>query len=179
MLWSIVSWVFLILLILYLLIAIIVSVYYYNTQKSFEKFVWSSLQQLESNIQQTNPYDFKTDSMKLKQTNQLLARDVMRELMSYYNNNLNTVILVIQNTTSTSTHITFFESNLPIFPNIFSLEFQAHFITFIQHISGSIPSSVLQKTQFYNRFVTMLINTINDDVDSVAKLLEWIKSISI
>lgn len=183
MLWTVVMWILVILVVVYVSIGIAVAFYYYQSRRSLQTYTMNQIKKLSEDTGDT--YDFTVDARGIRSTNHQLAKDVVRSLMQYYGNNLNTVRTILQNyTVEGSSHLNLFASvrrrssttRTMVVPDVFSTQFQEDATAFVAHTSSSFPPEVLSRTQFFSRFFSMVFATVSDPAkaDAIAKLWEWI-----
>lgn len=161
-LWSIFLTIFLILLIILLFIYISIAIWYsmkYNKLKDdISAYLFSNLKyqykQIPKDIKiddinvNKESYDFDKDPQNLKNLTNRLGRDLIDNLLWYYDNNLNTVTNVINN----------------IIPSrgkgpsgITGMTEAINKIDFIETIIRNVPYNVLASTTFFATFYQMLL----------------------
>jgi hypothetical protein len=97
---SILLFILLILVLIYIIMAIIFSVKYNKTRKQLESFTSSHLSNLLDELKLKTPYDFSKDPLNFKTTVKEISTDLVDSLLNYYDGNLNTVAITINNLTA-------------------------------------------------------------------------------
>ena len=161
-LFSIILIILLILFLIYVSIAIYFAIKYNNTKKSLENFTQSHLQTLVGDLGDGASYDFKTDPLNFKDNISLISKDLIDNLLTYYDGNLNTVALTIRNLTTST----------PPFrddPPIFSDKFKEDVKTFSALLLTNIPVNVLYTSAYFTRFFAMILFTLTDQTKDEIK----------
>jgi hypothetical protein len=144
---SIILSILLILILLYVIMAIYLGVKYNNTKKTLEHFTRSNMEILIKDIGST--YDFTQDPGDFKDTISKMSKDMMDSLLSYYDGNLNTVVLTVRNLTSSA------QSD--------DGDFSKDARYFASRMIQNIPLYVLYRSVYLPRFFGLIYLTLEDD----------------
>lgn len=152
LLWSTFLWFIMILLVIYLIIAIYLTWQYYQAKHKLEKYALSNLEVMSNDV--NAKYDFKKDDLAIKNVNSKLARDLTDALLRYYDNNIQTVHTVIAQIVSTPPSLSQNVGTIDI------LSFKSDAQNFVVNMSKYIKPSVLQESNYFVRFFSMVITIL-------------------
>lgn len=168
---SILLFILLILVLIYIIMAIIFSVKYNKTRKQLESFTSSHLSNLLDELQLKTPYDFSKDPLSFKTTVKEISTDLVDSLLGYYDGNLNTVAITINNLTAVM------PANLQDQDSADKLDkFNAAAIAFSALVVKHVPLQALYRSAYMSRFFEMIF-LASDSETQKALIAEIYKAI--
>jgi hypothetical protein len=114
-----------------------------------ESFTLSHLTNLLDELNLKQPYDFSTDPLNFKSTVSDISKDLIDSLLNYYDGNLNTVVITVNNLTATM------PANLGDTGGIPD-KFNADAIAFSVLVIKYIPLQVIYRSAYLSRFFEMI-----------------------
>ena len=171
---NVLAWILFLILLIYVIIAVTYTSLYYVSQRKLKNFFISNMQTFDQELGQTT-YDFDKDENGVKWMIQSLAKSIMMELMAYYNNNVNTVIIVVDNIIHYKP-IGFVPPNMHIkLPDSIPNDLSKSITQFILIILQNIPINVLRVTNFFQRFLVAFSYTISEGPPKmlIQQLMKW------
>jgi hypothetical protein len=156
----------LIIVCIYIIIAITISIKYHGAKKVVEKFTLNSLQTFFDDLNIT--YDLTKDPLDFKYVVSNMSRDLVDNLISYYDGNLNTVINSLQNVKipppTGGTYGTYGDfPNLPDIPGVLPKHFTDKLRIFLTILISNIPLIVIHKSAYLIRFFEILYLSTNTE----------------
>lgn len=172
---NILAWILFLILLIYVIIAVTYTSMYYVSQKKLKDFLIKNMQTFDQELGATSTYDFSKDENGVKLMIQSLTKSVMMELMTYYNNNVNTVIIVVDNIINYKP-TGFVPPNIHIkLPDSIPDDLAKNISQFILIILQNIPINVLRITNFFQRFFVAFSYTISEGSQKmlIQQLMRW------
>ena len=145
----------LILLLIYLGLVLVLTWQYYSSKLKLQKYALSNIEIMSKDLDAK--YDFVTDNLAIKHTNSKLARDLTDALVAYYDNNLQTVQAVANSIIQSASPVQLSVSTLSGYD---LLAFKSHAQAFVVSISKHIKPVVLEQTNYFPRFFSMVVQTL-------------------
>ncbi len=169
---SILLFILLILILIYIIMAIIFSVKYNKTRKQLESFTSSHLSNLLDELQLKTPYDFSKDPLSFKTTVKQISTDLVDSLLNYYDGNLHTVVITINNLTAVM------PANLEDNPDNIK-NFNAEAIAFSALVVKHVPLQALYRSAYMSRFFEMIFLASDSETqkDLIADIYNAIKTL--
>lgn len=155
-----------VLVMVYLFLAIYLTWKYFSARRQVDRFSLRYLEQMSRDLD--TQYDFKKDDLAVRHTNSKLAKDLTDGLLRYYENNLQTVMNVVHNLQQVIPQDDTRNSNGP---DIVALK--SHAQDFVVVVSKNVKASVINESNYFVRFFSMLIDIV--PLDSTENVIRDLK----
>ena len=136
---------------------------YNSTKKTFDKFTMMNLEHLMIDI--GSSYNLNEDPGDFKNTVSKMSKDMIDSLLSYYDGNMNTVIITLRNLTTSKLK--------------YEGDFSKDALTFVLRVVENIPTAALKRSVYLERFFGLIYLTLKDETQKslIEQIIKEIKDI--
>lgn len=165
-----VLWMCVVLVVMFGVLAFVAWTYDWNSKRKLGNYSMDALVRLSNDLGST--YDLQVDTKGIRSANARLSKDVVDALMRFYDDNVQTVRVIIDNLVATTS-----SSSMMPTKDVDVRQFEMDVQSFVVMTMQQIKSPILKETHFFDRFFSMLLDMVDpsfkDTVIRVIRSLDW------